>query len=696
MSVDDGVKAGVDLDTNYQALVVVINANIKAQSVTLAGTSGFELHPVMASSSDSKITQSSFSNGTFNVLGLTATVFVKPQSGEQGEGLGGESKPVVTAPYGGEKVLVRGTFNGWGEDAAMQYIGDGKYALERYFEPGVYDFKIASSDWKAVDLGFDKVSAGDGSVSFEKEGENIRITVTKQGLWQFVLDASDKEKPSLVVKNTGKDFACYGGDNKACELRMYQVMVESFVDGDSKVGYGEGYGTSHHSGDLQGVINSLDYIKSLNVNALWLTPVFDSCAGTAGDPKLDATGYFACDYFNVDPNFGTNEQLKTLISKAHEKDMYVFLDGVFGHTNKVTVKPSPTGKLPTLKAGDANYAGQLVVYPDSNSLEFFKEVATHWIKEYDVDGWRLDQAYQLPLDQWREIRTAVEAVSAENKAAGKVWGTLGYMVGEVWKGAGEIASTTYGTNKEPALSSAFNFPLRYGLVKALAVEESGNSGNATEINASWNKIENYPYHAMPNLMLGNHDLVRFGDLIQRGNKGEYFKRHKAVFSFMTAWSGPITFYYGDEIGDEVANFATKLKPEDNCAAQGLCDDHVARSSAKIDGVTGVTLTADQADLKSWLSKAMAVRAANPALYKGKRRNLLTSETVYADLKQYDDQQVVYVLNASTDSQNFELDMSKVKATSKLVDLLNDEEIVTGSEKTTITVPALTGRLLKVN
>ncbi len=128
MSVDDGVKAGADLDTNYQALVVVINANIKAQSVTLSGASGFELHPVMASSSDSKITQSSFSNGTFNVPGLTATVFVKPQSGEQGEGLAVESKPVVTVPYGDEKLLVRGSFNGWGEDAAMQYIGDGKYA----------------------------------------------------------------------------------------------------------------------------------------------------------------------------------------------------------------------------------------------------------------------------------------------------------------------------------------------------------------------------------------------------------------------------------------------------------------------------------------------------------------------------------------------------------------------------------------
>lgn len=53
-------------------------------------------------------------------------------------------------------------------------------------------------------------------------------------------------------------------------------MVESFVDGDKQVGHGTGYGTSHHKGDLQGIIDSLDYIQSLGVNAIWLTPIFES------------------------------------------------------------------------------------------------------------------------------------------------------------------------------------------------------------------------------------------------------------------------------------------------------------------------------------------------------------------------------------------------------------------------------------
>ena len=71
------------------------------------------------------------------------------------------------------------------------------------------------------------------------------------------------------------------GTAEFCDLRMYQVMVESFVDGDPTRNYNAGYGTSHHKGDIRGIINSLDYIKSLGMNAIWMTPVFDSYAGQA-------------------------------------------------------------------------------------------------------------------------------------------------------------------------------------------------------------------------------------------------------------------------------------------------------------------------------------------------------------------------------------------------------------------------------
>ncbi|MGR5145631.1 pullulanase-type alpha-1,6-glucosidase [Photobacterium alginatilyticum] len=611
-----------------------------------------------------------------------------------------ESNPT---PYGDTEVLLRGDFNKWGTDTALTYIGNGKYKVSVYLKPGDYSFKIADDQWNSVNLGYDNVDMAEGSATVTNVEGNFHVTVTEAGDWDFVLDASNTKTPSLTLIKPEPiaAYACYNSDDAACDLRMYQIMVESFVDGDQQRGYGVGYGTSHHNGDLQGIIDSLDYIKGLNVNALWLTPVFDSCAGQTKDERLNATGYFACDFFNVDPNFGDKDKLKELIDTAHQKGMYVFLDGVFGHVGLAGVPyASPNGVKPVLKKPlndkgepDMGYAGFVVDYSEQQSLEYFKEVATYWVREYGIDGWRLDQAYQLPLDAWREIRAGVEAESATRKAAGESWGTLGYMVAEVWKSASEINQYAYGTDENPALSSAFDFNRRYGVVQALAVEESGYSADATQLDEFWNSIANYPQHAMPNLMLGNHDLVRFGDLIERGNKGNYWQRHKAAISFLGAWTGPITLYYGDEIGDQVEGYATQVK--DGCADLGLCDDHVARSSAKILGVSVQSLSDEQVDLKNWVTKLFDIRETHPALYSGERRNIALTGDLYVDLKQKGDEQIVYLLNVSEQDITYALDTVRLVADNQLVDLMTGEKITTGGGTVSIEVPALTGRFLLV-
>src|SRR3954471_22993503 len=316
-----------------------------------------------------------------------------------------------------------------------------------------------------------------------------------------------------VQQNSG----CSGPTAAACDLRMYEIMGASFVDGDPTRNYNAGYGTSHHKGDLRGIINSLDYIKSLGMNAIWMTPIFDSHAGEAyqgggTNLKLDATGYYTRDYFKIDPKFGSLADAQELVTKAHEKGLYVFFDGVFGH-NKGNLIASPTGKLPVSSSpGVVNYNSQ-------QSVDFYKEVATYWVNQLGIDGWRLDQSYQVPPSAWQQIRSAVESASAQRAQAGQQWGTLGYMVAEDWSDAGTIANRTFGTNASPILLSASDFPVRYAVVDVVAGEESGYSGRpASDINQSWayGAHDNiYADHALPNLMLGNHDLVRFGDLLQR-------------------------------------------------------------------------------------------------------------------------------------------------------------------------------------
>ena len=228
------------------------------------------------------------------------------------------------------------------------------------------------------------------------------------------------------------------------------------------------------------------------------------------------------------------------------------------------------------------------------------------------------------------------------------------------------------------------------------MEESGKGGQgASVLDASWNKVENYPDHAMPNLMLGNHDLVRFGDLLERGNfnGADYWQRHKAAFSFMAARSGPITFYYGEEFGDEVPGFASQVGGD--CAAQGLCDDHVARSDGKVPGVTGFAPSSEQAELKQWLSDLLALRAGHPALYQGERVKLVAEGSVYGDIKQTAGEQVVYLLNVSTTPQSYAVPVGKLRSGSALVDLQSGENLAIGGSSVTVDLPPLTGRFLLV-
>ncbi len=418
-------------------------------------------------------------------------------------------------------------------------------------------------------------------------------------------------------------------------LRIYQVMVEAFIDGDSTRNFNVGYGPSAHRGDLRGVIAALPYIKALGMNAVWLTPIFDVGFAEQPDKRLAATGYYPYDYFRIDPHLGTMADARELVQTAHRLGLYVFFDGVFGH-HCGRAAPSPSGRLPVSE-------GQRVLYPQS--LEFYKEVALYWIDELEIDGWRLDQAYQVPLECWRELREAVEARGRERRAAGKKWGVLGYLVAEVWRDEQTIARTAYGSEAEPALFSAFDFPLRYRLVQTLAVQEDGKGRFPAEnLEQGYRTRALYPSRALPNLMLTNHDLVRFGDLIQRAGlggpeTGGYWKRHRAALSFLAAHTGPITLYYGDEYGAEVPGFA--LQVAERCWEIDRCDDHVSRTTGKISGFN----EAEQ-QLIDYTARLMRLRAAHPALWAGQRLHLYSDAHLYVDLKQGDRERIVYVLNVS--------------------------------------------------
>lgn len=386
-------------------------------------------------------------------------------------------------------------------------------------------------------------------------------------------------------------------------LSIYQIMVASFQHSpEGAPGYTAMWGPDgeRKNGNLKGITESLDYIADLGVNAIWLTPIFDSSTAFGGE-KLQATGYFTNDYFKIDPHFGTEADLRELVDEAHRRGLYVILDGVFGHHGGVTT-PSPSGHNIdcTISGNDRNEGTGNVAYP--GSLDYFKEVATWWIDNYDIDGWRLDQAYQACQgnhNYWNEIRAAVEDTAARRRTEGKEWGTLAYMVGEDWGTAEVINSGVY---KDGGLLSAFDFDGKELISGPMQdISSAGLENGWDDIIKLYGSPKTRGYatdSASPNLFLTNHDGYRLADHFDPSDP-LYYEKQMARMAILAGYNGPVTLYYGDEMADRTLE------------TKGGQKDNVARTSGHLKARN----SGEQA-LHDYTAEAMRFRRDNPAMWRG--------------------------------------------------------------------------------
>lgn len=390
-------------------------------------------------------------------------------------------------------------------------------------------------------------------------------------------------------------------DHKA--LAIYQIMVASFRHGQGGAqGYSAMWGPDGHTknGNLRGITEALDHIASLGVNAIWLTPIFDSSQALGGE-KLQATGYFTNNYFAIDPHFGTEADFRELVDEAHRRGLYVILDGVFGHHGGVKT-PSPEGNmLDTTVVGcdRADGGNGNVAYP--GSLDYIKEVATYWMDRFGVDGWRLDQAYQAMQgghNYWTEIRGAVEGLAAGRRANGQRWGTLGYMVGEDW---GDASVINRGVFRDNGLLSAFDFQGKELISGPMQSLEPGLQGGWDDVVAVLSPPSQRGYrhdNFLPNLFITNHDGYRAADHFDPADPLRYNKL-KTLNAILAAYSGPVTLYYGDEYADTTLGTTGGQK------------DNIARTSGHLEPRND-----GERELRDYISHAFNFRRNNPAMWRG--------------------------------------------------------------------------------
>jgi len=386
---------------------------------------------------------------------------------------------------------------------------------------------------------------------------------TKEGVFDIVFNSNNGKQ--LVYKYQLKNKKIRNTQSQSIDASdvMYLITPDRFANGDPKNDATDdtlekadrSNKDGRHGGDLQGIINHLNYIQELGATTLWLNPFLEN-----DQPKYSYHGYGISDFYKTDSRFGTNADFLNLVNRSHQKGMKIIMDQVFNHcgaghwwmndlpsknwlnqwdtftrsnfTNIATSDPHVSKSdynLFTKGWFDTNL-------PDLNLenpflAKYMIQNSIWWIEYAQLDGIRMDT---YPYPDKKVMATWVETVNTEYPNF--------YIVAETWEA--KASSLSYwnngGTNNDgykSPVNSVCDYPLYYALLKAFGEEE--NIYKLYETLA-----EDFVYGDAYNnkIFNGNHDVGRLYSLLN-----ENTEKLKLSMAFILTTRGIPQLYYGDEL-----------------------------------------------------------------------------------------------------------------------------------------------------
>ncbi len=325
---------------------------------------------------------------------------------------------------------------------------------------------------------------------------------------------------------------------------VYQVFPASFAPA-GEPGRGWNKAPVDHrrdlGGTLRGITERLGHIRDLGADVLYMTPIFEA---------RSVHKYDTVDYYRVDPKLGTPEDLRELVDKAHGLGLRVILDGVFNHSSQqffpfadIAEKGERSeywdwyfiegwplrarwGEKPNFKT--FSYFGGMPKLNLKNPAteRYFIDVGLYWLREFGIDGWRLDVADEVGHTFWRRFREAVKAEFPDALIVGEEWHYGGdFLLGDQW-------------------DSVMNYPF-FNAVTDLVARESVTVTEFFE-NLGFLRGNLHPdtYKVLWNL-IGSHDTPRFVTA-SGGRRGKL--RMAAALQLLLP--GMPMIYYGDEFSME--------------------------------------------------------------------------------------------------------------------------------------------------
>lgn len=341
--------------------------------------------------------------------------------------------------------------------------------------------------------------------------------------------------------------------NKKFSKRVfYQIFVDRFYDGlknenivindKINVKWGENDKIDRFTfagGNLKGITKKLDYLKDLGINALYLTPIFESYSNHK---------YETYDYKKIAKDFGDETSLKELISEAHKRDILLVLDGVFNHIAfyspifldvvkegkkskyyKWFIIHDENGKVDLDNVNFESFGfGKFMPKLNLNNKEtqdYVIDICKHYLNEFNIDGYRMDVADEIPHNFFKRLRSELKLIKDDI-----------FLISENW----HDGHASLDDNSE--FDSIMNYPFVASIIDFLGYNEIDEEEFVNRINLLLIRYKDQTLHSVLNL-LDSHDKARFINEVN-------FNEDKALigYSLLFIYSGIPMIYYGSEVG----------------------------------------------------------------------------------------------------------------------------------------------------
>lgn len=523
----------------------------------------------------------------------------------------------------------------------------------------------------------------------------VFVTVSTEGFPAdtYQIKFSKKGKKALV-----KDFQLKQREENSAQREgfssadaIYLIMPDRFANGDpgndSQPGLQEKADRSinggRHGGDIQGVIDHLDYLEDLGVTALWSTPLLED-----DDPKYSYHTYAQSDVYKVDPRYGTNEDYKRLADELHERDMKLIMDYVTNHWGgehwmikdlptydwvhqfpgyknsnyRMTTQMDPHGsEIDTKLSEDGWFTSTM---PDLNQenplvLNYLIQNAIWWIEYADLDGYRVD-TYSY---------NEKEGIAKWTKAIMDEYPNFN-IVGEVWMH--DQSQIAYWQKDSPVgaiqdfnsyLPSVMDFTLHDAIMGMFNENEQGWSGGM--VKAYENFVNDYLYADTDNIMVfvGNHDTGRFNEIYD----GDV-QKYKLAMALVLTTRGTPQLYYGDEIGmrGEKAVGDGDIRRDFPGGWEG--DEQSAFLETE--------RTQQQKEYHDFTKKLLNYRKDHEVLQSGELLQYVPDNNVYVYFRYNNDARVMVLLNNKPEAQTIKLARYSegLNGATSAVDVMTGEQV----------------------